>query len=60
MIVLIHSIDKNAMSMVGRNIDDGSIKWVEDDIFKGPVIELSGGLVDNNYIYFPEKIEYAL
>lgn len=26
MVVLIHSIDKNAMDLVGRSIDDGSIK----------------------------------
>jgi hypothetical protein len=31
MVVLIHSIDKNAMDLVGRSIDDGAIKRVEDD-----------------------------
>lgn len=43
MVVLIHSIDKNAMDNVGRNIDDGSIKRVEDELIKGTTIELSGG-----------------
>ncbi len=43
MVVLIHSIDKNAMDLVGWSIYDGSIKWVEDDLIKGTTIELSGG-----------------
>ena len=60
MVVLIHSIDKNAMDLVGRSIDDGSIKWVEDDLVKGTTIELTGGQSDNNYIYFPECISDAL
>jgi hypothetical protein len=60
MVVMIHSIDKDAMDMVGRSIDDGSIKRVEDDLVKGTTIELTGGLSDNNYIYFPENIKEAL
>ncbi len=44
------------MDLVGRSIDDGAIKRVEDDQVKGTTIELSGGLSDNNYIYFPENI----
>lgn len=60
MVVLMHSIDKNAMNQVGRNIDDGLIKRVDDDILKGATIEISGSISDNNFIVFPEKIENAL
>jgi hypothetical protein len=60
MVVLMHSIDKNAMSNVGRYIDDGVIKRVEDEILKGAAIELTGNISDNNFIVFPEQIEQAI
>ena len=54
LVVLMHSIDKNAMSQVGRSIDDGLIKRVEDDIVKGATIELTGNMSDNNFIVLAE------
>lgn len=60
LVVLMHSLDKNAMNLVGRSIDDGTIKMVEDELVKGTVIELTGAISDNNYICFPEGITDAL
>lgn len=47
------------MNMVGRSIDDGAIKRIDDEDFKDSVLELSG-TSENNFIFFPEQIDHSL